>query len=60
MIGLSDVRLSLSGQNLLTITKYKGYDPESDSAGNRDLQSGIDKGAYPNPKTFTLGLNVKF
>ncbi len=60
MIGLSDVRLSLSGQNLLTITKYKGYDPESDSAGNGDLQSGIDKGAYPNPKTFTLGLNVKF
>lgn len=60
MIGLSDVRLSLSGQNLLTITKYKGYDPESDTAGNGDLQSGIDKGAYPNPKTYTVGLNVKF
>jgi len=60
VIGLSDVRISLSGQNLLTITKYKGYDPESDSAGNGDLQSGIDKGAYPNPKTYTLGLNVKF
>ena len=60
MIGLSDVRISLSGQNLLTITKYKGYDPEADTAGNGDLQSGIDKGAYPNPKTYTLGLNVKF
>ncbi len=46
-----DAKLTLSGQNLYTITKYKGFDPEatSTSAGS-DADAGIDLGAYPSPK----------
>ncbi|MBR0077459.1 MAG: hypothetical protein IJP72_03565 [Bacteroidales bacterium] len=36
--------------NLLTITPYKGYDPE--------VSSGTDSGAYPASRTFTFGVNV--
>jgi TonB-linked SusC/RagA family outer membrane protein len=51
----------VSAQNLFTITKYKGFDPEatSTSAGS-DTQSGIDLGAYPSPKTFTVGTQITF
>ncbi len=45
-------RISLGGQNLLIITKYKGIDPE--------VEKGIDKSIYPRPLLFTLGLNVNF
>ena len=60
LIGFADLRISISGQNLITITKYKGYDPEADTMGNSDAAAGIDLGAYPNPKTYTIGLNAKF
>jgi iron complex outermembrane receptor protein len=39
-------------QNVFTLTKYKGVDPE--------IQSGIDNNFYPNPRTFSLGLNLNF
>ena len=45
-------RVSLGGQNLLIITKYKGIDPE--------LEKGLDKSIYPRPLMVTLGLNVNF
>ena len=47
-----DLRLSFSVQNALTITKYKGMDPEVDG--------GIDNSFYPRPRTFLLGLNFTF
>lgn len=59
-IGFGDIQLSLSAQNIITITKYKGFDPEADTMGNSDISSGIDLGAYPNPRTITIGLNAKF
>ena len=37
MIGFGDIRLSVSAQNALTITKYKGFDPEADTMGNSDI-----------------------
>ena len=46
------VRLTVSGQNLLTITGYKGYDPE--------LETGIDRGAYPKSRTFSVGAEINF
>jgi len=54
-------RIYASVQNLLTITKYNGANPEG-QASNVDstLSPGIDSNAYPIPRTFTLGLNVKF
>ena len=46
------VKLTLSAQNVLLLTKYEGLDPE--------ISGGIDGNLYPRPITFTLGLNVNF
>jgi TonB-linked SusC/RagA family outer membrane protein len=55
----SNVKLTVSAQNLFTITKYKGYDPEATStAATSDADAGIDLGAYPSPRTITFGLHV--
>lgn len=54
----SRFRIYLSGQNLITITDYSGLDPE---VGNGDLfEYGIDRGEYPQPKTYLVGLQVTF
>lgn len=53
------VRISLSAQNLFTITKYSGMDPERAAMGSA-IQSGIDGVGYPNPRTFLVGLNLNF
>jgi TonB-linked SusC/RagA family outer membrane protein len=47
------IRLYLSAENLLTFTKYTGFDPE---VGNH----GVDGGVYPIARTFILGFNVNF
>jgi TonB-linked SusC/RagA family outer membrane protein len=49
------VRLYVTANNLFTITKYKGYDPE---VGMDEF--GIDKGRYPQAKSVLVGLNVNF
>lgn len=55
------LRLSLSATNLFTITDYSGIDPESSNIGSAtDTAQGIDYGAYPNSKTYTIGLNLTF
>ncbi|NJB35205.1 SusC/RagA family TonB-linked outer membrane protein [Croceivirga sp. JEA036] len=58
------VKLYASGQNLFLITDYTGYDPEATSRrateGNEDVAAGINIGAYPNPRTFALGVKVGF
>ena len=46
------VRIYVTGQNLLTITPYKGYDPE--------VSSGTDSGAYPSARTILFGTNISF
>jgi len=60
MIKFAAVRLLVSGQNLITFTKYKGYDPEVSNSGTRDIESGIDFGAYPTPRVITTGITVTF
>jgi len=55
---ISKFRIYVSGQNLITITDYSGLDPE---VGNGDLfEYGIDRGEYPQPKTYLVGLQVTF
>ena len=54
------IRFYVSVQNLLTITSYKGLDPEANFYDQNNLQPGIDLGVYPNYRTYTLGLNVTF
>ena len=54
-------RVFASATNVLTITKYKGPDPESSNVGSgTDTAIGIDYGSYPNSKTYTFGLNLSF
>ena len=62
MMKFADVRLSLSAQNLFTLTGYKGMDPAgaSFSDNNVDNNNGIDMGTYPNPRTFTFGVRLTF
>ena len=47
-----NLRLSLTVQNLLTITKYEGIDPE--------VSGGIDNNFYPRPRTFVLGVSLTY
>ena len=54
-IGASKIRFYLTGENLLTFTKYTGYDPE---IGGQVL--GIDRGVYPQAKSYLFGVNVQF
>jgi TonB-linked SusC/RagA family outer membrane protein len=57
-IYVKQVRIYVSAQNLATWTKYKGYDPEVNSFEQNNTAQGIDYGAYPNYRTFLVGLNV--
>lgn len=73
-LGLGEATLYISGNNIITITKYKGFDPEVNSYGNpikvnpdgkpsndnesRNISLGIDNGAYPQSKMYLVGLNV--
>ncbi len=60
---VSNFRLYIASENLVTITKYKGYDPEvstQDSGGNYIFQRGIDNGQLPQPRTFLFGIQVDF
>lgn len=50
---MDEVRFSISGQNLYTLTRYTGLDPEVGG-------SGIDSNVYPMTRNFTFGLNITF
>jgi len=54
-IGATKVRLYLSAENLLTLTNYTGYDPEIGGG-----VFGIDKGYYPQARSFLAGLQLQF
>ena len=51
-MGVQNIRLYISAQNLFTVTKYTGLDPES-----TDI---LDRGTYPQSLAFLFGINVKF
>lgn len=55
---LKNARLYLTGQNLLTLTNYTGFDPEVSRNGQDVLNSGIDNGVYPNSKTILGGISI--
>lgn len=56
---INNARLFFTGVNLLTATDYLGMDPEFNSSNNPILL-GLDSFTYPQPRTFTLGVNVGF
>jgi TonB-linked SusC/RagA family outer membrane protein len=57
-VGLTSARFSLSAQNVITITKYLGLDPEF-SNGNI-FERGVDVGSFPNLKTYSFGVEFSF
>lgn len=59
-LGAKSVKFYVSAENLITWTKYTGYDPEVSSYEQNNLYPGIDFGSYPNSRTFISGLNVTF
>ncbi|CAM3758487.1 SusC/RagA family TonB-linked outer membrane protein [Flavobacterium chungbukense] len=58
--GISNIKVYSNMQNVLTFTKYKGYDPEVGAINQNQLLNGIDNGRYPSPMVTTLGLTVNF
>ena len=58
----ADLRFTFSCQNLFTITSYKGMDPAGISfmSSGVDVNDGIDLGAYPLTRTYTLGVRMNF
>lgn len=54
-IGIQNLRVYLSSNNLYTRTKYNGFDPEIGGGSY-----GIDRGVYPQARSFMAGLNVTF
>ena len=58
-IGVSGVRFYVTGQNLFTVTKYKGYNPEVNQQGTSSTALGIDYGTYPQARIYTVGLNLE-
>ncbi|MCB9284561.1 MAG: TonB-dependent receptor [Lewinellaceae bacterium] len=59
---LSIRRLSVyvTGQNLLTLTNYSGFDPEVNAFGRSATELGIDYGTYPQSRTLIAGFNLEF
>ncbi len=52
-------QLVLSGRNLITKTKYTGYDPEiSSGSSNSSFDRGVDHNTIPNTKSYSVGLNI--
>jgi TonB-linked SusC/RagA family outer membrane protein len=59
---VSNFRIYVSAQNILTFTKYTGYDPEvgNRAPGSSSLTNGIDYAVYPQPKVYQIGINANF
>lgn len=54
---VNSLRVFVSGENLLTFTKYHGFDPEISSGGT---SLGVDYGVYPQARIWTVGFNLGF
>ena len=59
-IWAKQIRFYVTAQNLLTITNYKGTDPEANFYDQNNLTPGIDYGVYPRYKSYLVGLNLTF
>lgn len=61
--GISNLRIYLQGENLLTFTGYSGLDPEvgySESGGGGSTNFGIDEGAYPRSRQLLIGIDLSY
>lgn len=59
-IFLTNAKIYCNVQNLFTLTKYDGYDPEVGSMQGTALLNGVDYSRYPSPRIYTVGVNLQF
>lgn len=61
-LNIERLRIYLAGQNLLTFTKYPGFDPEigDQGSGDQSLDYGIDRATYPLSRVYMIGVNLNF
>lgn len=57
---MSKINVFATGYNLLTITKYSGFDPEVNQYAANGPSMGVDYGTYPQSRTFLFGVNIGF
>ncbi len=53
-------RAYITGQNIVTWTKYSGFNPDVSSLSVGNLNRGVDVGAYPLARTWTFGMNITY
>ncbi len=58
--GTNEARMYVTGQNLITLTGYSGFDPEVNSLGGDPRTRGVDIGAYPRARTWNFGVSITF
>jgi len=58
--GMTGLKISATGRNLISWDNYNGYDPETNAGGNSDRLRGVDFGNVPIPKTYQLSLTANF
>lgn len=58
--GIRNLRVYLSGNNLLTITGYSGFDPEVNSYGGSNTTIGVDNTVYPQARSIIVGAQLSF
>jgi hypothetical protein len=61
-MGLSKMRIALTGTNLWLWTRYSGFDPEANTGYGTvaRLAPGIDMSPYPRPRSFSLSIELGF
>ena len=59
-IAVQRFRVYVQAENLFTITKYTGCDPEVTGGNGFGSDLGVDRGVYPQSRTFSVGVNLNF
>jgi TonB-dependent starch-binding outer membrane protein SusC len=57
---IKDLKIFVTGNNLMTLTKYSGFDPEVDSYAGNGMKIGMDNNSYPAARSVIFGFNVNF
>ena len=55
---LRSAQIFVAGQNVLTFTKYPGWDPEVNASGGSNIIKGVDRFPYPSSKSVRVGVNI--
>jgi hypothetical protein len=58
--GLYGAKIYFSGKNLLTFTRYTGFDPEVGAFGTSNIRQGYDLGGYPTARIYMFGFSIEF